>query len=622
MMVNTVNEVVHDFSTGLLNHVFASPLTLGNFFCDDVGLVRFRLNPAQLITRLATVGVTKPMGPKGSALGIALKPQLFQCIVHLCCPEYVRHPSLTEGNPDNLEAILQRYVTTGRYTQTFVSRLLRLQELFNRENLSLPHLLHTRLFKTEMKNFWTSLGRTSMDSTPLLDAVRTGDPMAVLKCAGTFSRMSSRTGKTGLMIASTRGATELISMLVLSESNMWTRERRCATELSVESGNIEAVRLLAPYEKPYLQRIGMTDLMLHVLGIPTTRSFKELLVDVRCQNAHGWTALMIAAMLREEGYVIAIVKHEARLKTYGGETAGTLAYRRGYRRIARLLSMYEEVVDEHGNTQLHRAALANDGPGLRMTPISYISKALNKKGFTALALAAQRNHYHIVKALLPFEQGVRCMTTLKTPLFDVQNPTALALAVFNSHPESVNLTKRLEAGVTFQPLGVTSLMIAAVCGHDNIVSLLLTREARLCDLQGNTALMYSVHSGSFVAVNKLRRKEAKMQNARGETALMWAARINNLQAVATLLDEEAGIVDKEGNSALTYAVVNGSIDCLQVLLVAEGEKHVRRAQERLQNAHTTLSERVKRQITRRLVTFVGTVSEEKPHSSYSRQTAR
>lgn len=254
--------------------------------------------------------------------------------------------------------------------------------------------------------------------------------------------------------------------------------------------------------------------------------------------------------------------------------------------------------------------------------MSHVSKALNKDGFTALGLAAQRNYYHIVKALLPFEQGIRCTTTLKTPLFDIQNPTALALAVFNNHPESVNLTKRVEAGASFQPLGVTSLMIAAVCGYDNIVPLLLTREVRLCDLQGNTALMYAVHGGSFVAINKLRKKEAKMQNARGETALMWAARINSLQAVATLLDEEAGLVDKEGKSALVHAVVNGSIDCLQVLLMAEGRQHACRAQECLQEPCTMLPERIKRQITRRLVTFLEAASKERLSPSSSHQIAR
>lgn len=561
-----LNQLVHICRTSLLMWIFLgyANLSLNNFCLDEFGAIRFRLDLGHTLKNMILVDERLADWPriKGSELGVHLKLHIIQCILRLAFPLN----DLEINGVDPYSGAFSQVFKDSERSKVFCSRMERLIYLFQKEDITLSHILHTNLFKTELEKYWQSLGITADDdaSTPLIDSVRANDIQKIYNFYGRQAGMMTSSGKTALMIAASRGDTRVTTLLATREANYRDIYGNYATLLAIKNGYKNVALHLAAYESMVLQEDGITPLMLHVIGKNLQVPFQELIQDAGKQMKNGLSALMIASLTNDLDYSMVLAKKEAGLYNAEGKTAGTLANEQGNTQISQFLARYEIVMGVDGETQLHQAVLAGD---LRaVEAYVHAARSYNKAGYTALGLAAKFNHTDIIKTLIPHEAGMRCKVSLEACGRTFQDPTALAIAVYHNNEQAVNLLKRYEAGLGMKPLQTTAMMLAAACGYSGLISLLRTREEKMQDTHGNTALMYAVNSSSLDAVYKLMKYESRIQNTEGYTALMYAAFHNKVQIVAALMKLEEGMINVQGEPAIICAVKAEAKECISILV--------------------------------------------------------
>ena len=195
-----------------------------------------------------------------------------------------------------------------------------------------------------------------------------------------------------------------------------------------------------------------------------------------------------------------------------------------------------------------------------------VIEARDKDGATALIIAAERGHSHIVQLLL--DHGANVNATRKS-----DKTTALIVAAAKDHSQIVQLL--FDHGVNVNATtttGRTALIVAAAKGYNQIVQLLLDNGADMSEgtNSNETALMNAVQHGHSHIVQLLLDNDADV-NARtnsGETALYAAAkRDKTADIVQLLLDNNANI--NTGNrqyQPLIAAATNESVAVLQLLI--------------------------------------------------------
>lgn len=561
-----LNQLMHICRTSLLMWIFLgyANLSLKNFCLDEFGAIRFRLDLAQTLKNMILMNERLTDWPRirGSELGVYLKLHILQCILRMAFP-------LTNLEIDKMESLsgsFSQMFKDSERSKLFCHRMERLAYLFQKDDITLSHILHTNLFKTELEKYWSALGLTLNDtaSTPLIDSVRANDAHGIYSFYGRQAGMTTSSGKTALMIAASRGDLRTSTLLVTREANYKDIYGNYATLLAIKNGHRDVALHLAAYESTLLQEDGITQLMLHAIGKNLRIPFRDLMKDAGKQMKNGLSALMIVALANDLDYSMVLAKKEAGLRNIEGKTAGTLAIEKGNTDISQFLARYEIVMGTDGETQLHQAVLAGDVCAVQS--YIHITRVHNKDGYTALGLAAKLNYTDIIKILIPHEAGMRCKVSLEVCGITFQDPTALAIAVYHNNEQAVNLLKRCEAGLLMEPTQATAMMLAAACGHSKMISLLRTREGKLQDIHGDTALMYAVYSSSLDVVYALMKYESRMQNTEGCTALMRAVLQNKVQIAAALMKLEEGMVDAHGEPAIVYAVNAGARECINILL--------------------------------------------------------
>ena len=223
----------------------------------------------------------------------------------------------------------------------------------------------------------------------------------------------------------------------------------------------------------------------------------------------------------------------------------------------------------------------------------------NEEGNTALMLASEGGHYHVVKLLLlnkdinisiQDNNGVTAMMTAchnghhqvvelllsKDPDINIQNNdgwTAFMLASRNGHHRVVELLLSKDPDINIQNNdGVTALMFASDNGHHQVVELLLSKDPgiNIQDNDGWTALMTASRHGHHQVVELLLSNDPdiNIQNNDGVTALMLASRKGHHQVVELLLskDPDINIQNNDGVTALMLASRNGHHQVVELLL--------------------------------------------------------
>ena len=190
----------------------------------------------------------------------------------------------------------------------------------------------------------------------------------------------------------------------------------------------------------------------------------------------------------------------------------------------------------------------------------------NKQGNTALMLASEGGHYHVVKLLLLNKD-------LNINIQDNNGVTALMFASGNGHHQIVELLLSKDPDINIQNNdGWTALMAACHFGHHQVVELLLSKDPDI-NVQKNdgwTALIFACRKGHHQVVELLLSKDPdiNIQNNNGWTALMAACHFGHHQVVKLLLskDPDINIQKNDGRTALIFACRKGHHQVVELLL--------------------------------------------------------
>lgn len=203
--------------------------------------------------------------------------------------------------------------------------------------------------------------------------------------------------------------------------------------------------------------------------------------------------------------------------------------------------MGPNTADKKGSTALMLAAIFGHTPVVQalLDAGSSLNVADRFAGRTALMYAAERGHAAIVKTLVSAGAEVNVK--------DAEGRTALMLATSSSHTETVQALLAAGAAVNAGDRHeMTALIIAAQLGHTDIVQALLAAGA-------------DVHA---------------KEGFNGGTALMWAVGNDHTAVVKALLDAGADLnaKDHDGTTALRIASERGRSEIVQLLKRAGAER--------------------------------------------------
>ena len=190
----------------------------------------------------------------------------------------------------------------------------------------------------------------------------------------------------------------------------------------------------------------------------------------------------------------------------------------------------------------------------------------NEEGNTALMLASEGGHYHVVKLILRNKD-------LNINIQHNDGWTALMGACLTGHHQVVELLLSKDPDISIRNNdGWTALMTASRYGHHQVVELLLSKDPdiNIQHIDGWTALIFASDNGHHQVVELLLSKDPdiNIQNNDGWTALMTASRYGHHQVVELLLskDPDINIQNNDGVTALIFASDNGHHQAVELLL--------------------------------------------------------
>ena len=221
--------------------------------------------------------------------------------------------------------------------------------------------------------------------------------------------------------------------------------------------------------------------------------------------------------------------------------------------------------NEEGNTAL---MLASEGGHYHVVKLLLLNKDLNiniqkSNGMIALMFACANGHYQVMELLLSKDINIQ----------DNNGWTALMFASCYGHHQVVELFLSINIDINIQNNdGVTALMFASCNGHHQIVELLLSKDPDI-NLQNNdglTALMFASYYGRYQVVELLLNKDPdiNIQKNNRVTALMLACLEGHHQVVELLLnkDPDINIQDNDGWTALMTASRYGHHQVVELFL--------------------------------------------------------
>ncbi|TNJ28788.1 Kinase, NEK [Giardia muris] len=412
-----------------------------------------------------------------------------------------------------------------------------------------------------------------MELSKLMRAAKRGNTRGVIRYL-TLARQSNSTGLTALMLAAREGHTECVRLLSNEEGRMQDQKGMTALMYAARNGRLGAVELLMGSEAGLVTKNGMTALILaanngHVEIVRLLKAIEAGMRDERQQ-----TAIMYAARSGHAGVIRELVQQEGGSSNRKGWTALMLAARNGHGMCVPLL-------------------LCEVGYQARQNRGSY------RAGVTALMIAARAHCGTIIKALLPFECGLKDDDGHTARWYAVQTQERKALESKKGETSIVELIDEEEGDVVLSrrspPFRSAYQLQAEVVQLRKEVERLKEecstavrqlegyQRSRLANgfaesLSSSTTIMIDNHStkrgesrlfeaaieGNLITVRHLFRYY-KAQDSKGRTALMFAAEAGATNCVRALRPAEAGLQDQEGMTALMFAILGRHWDCVQLL---------------------------------------------------------
>ncbi|KWX13764.1 hypothetical protein QR46_2215 [Giardia duodenalis assemblage B] len=378
-------------------------------------------------------------------------------------------------------------------------------------------------------------------------------------------------GRTALMHAALQGHVEPARLLVEKEKGLQDRNGWTALMHAVHNNHPGVVEILAAHECGKRDSSGNTALMI-AAERGRTEAVRVLVEHERgARDSRNRTALMTAAQRGGLEMVKVLAEHEKGITDEDGRTALVHAARAGHRETVKLLMEHEK--DVTGWTMLMCAAVLGDTDMVSQ----YINERgqKDKRGQTALIIAAQNRRDEAVKLLIKHEGGVSGWTSLIYAAYlgdvdvardnlhergrkDDVGRTALMWAAQQEHEKIVKILLEHEKGMK-DITGRTALMLATEGENKELIEMLIPCESGLQDNSGRTALMHATVHCHTHTVELLLKHEMKIQDNEGRTALMWAIQRNRNEMIKILLEHEKGVKDKQGHNALYYVLRSGRL---------------------------------------------------------------
>jgi ankyrin repeat protein len=230
--------------------------------------------------------------------------------------------------------------------------------------------------------------------------------------------------------------------------------------------------------------------------------------------------------------------------------------------------------DDEGNTELH---LAVKEEREKLVNFLLVDKAdvnkANKKGFTSLHLAAQKANFSICSILLKHGADVNHK-------FPDDGGTVLHFAVRRLPTTFLELFLQNKAQIDIQNHeGITALGMAALCGYEDDITLLLDRKANpnLQNESGETMLEIACRRNEYRTARLLIIGGASVEREKEYTGiLLAAAEDRDDKELVKLMAEACRVQPKLYGIALHAAILRGyQIETINRLLDAGGSPHWR-----------------------------------------------
>ena len=337
-------------------------------------------------------------------------------------------------------------------------------------------------------------------------------------------------GMTALIFASANGHHQVVELLLSKDPNINIQNNDEVTALIIASanGHHQVVELLLSKDPDIIikDNDGWTALMAaccnghhQVVELLLSKNF-----DINIQNNDGWTAVMLACRNGHHQVVELLLNKdpEINIQINDGWTALMLACRNGHYQVVKLLLSKNPDINIQNNDGVTALIFASANGHHQVVELLLRKDPdinIQTNGVTALMLACRYGHHQVVELLLSSDPDIKIQKKCDISMEDIIS--AFTIAFYEGHSSVVViLSKKLkilssderklldaaaegdigtlvsmlfEVGMTPDtPLvcGITPLMIAASCGHIDIVDTLIQAgaDANKTNDEGKTAL--------------------------------------------------------------------------------------------------------------------------------------
>ncbi|XP_071105461.1 uncharacterized protein [Haliotis cracherodii] len=381
-----------------------------------------------------------------------------------------------------------------------------------------------------------------------------------------------RFGFTPVMIAAIQGHQSVFNLLVSKQADLTLVDNHGNSLLHTAclGGNKAIVQhLVSPTNINTRGGHRITPVMMAALR--GHQSVFDLLVskqaDLTLVDKDGFSVLHLACV----GGNKAIVQHlvspsNINARGHNGQTPVMMAAVQEHQYVFDLLVSEQAdltLVDEDGNSVLHHACLGGNKALVQhlVSPSNINTRGQN--GWTPVMMAAGRGHQSVFDLLVSKQADLT--------LVDKDGNSALHIACMCGNKTIVQHLVLPSNINTRGQNGWTSVMLAAVKGHQSLFDLLVSKQAdlTLVDKDGNSVLHLACVGGNKAIVQHLvSPSNINTRGLIGSTPVMMAAIKGHQSVVDLLVSKQADLtlVDKDGNSALHLACRGGNKAIVQHLV--------------------------------------------------------
>ncbi|XP_071105463.1 serine/threonine-protein phosphatase 6 regulatory ankyrin repeat subunit B-like [Haliotis cracherodii] len=408
----------------------------------------------------------------------------------------------------------------------------------------------------------------------LLHTACLGGNKAIVQHLVSPTNINTRGGHriTPVMMAALRGHQSVFDLLVSKQADLTLVDKDgfSVLHLACVGGNKAIVQhLVSPSNINARGHNGQTPVMM--AAVQKHQYVFDLLVseqaDLTLVDEDGNSVLHHACL----GGNKAIVQHlvsPSNINTRGqkGWTPVMMAVGRGHQSVFHLLVSEQAdltLVNKDGNSALHIACVGRYKALVQhlVSPSNINTRGQN--GWTPVMMAAGRGHQSVFDLLVSKQADLT--------LVDKDGNSALHIACMCGNKTIVQHLVLPSNINTRGQNGWTSVMLAAVKGHQSVFDLLVSKQAdlTLVDKDGNSVLHIACVGGNKAIVQHLvSPSNINTRGLIGSTPVMMAAIKGHQSVVDLLVSKQADLtlVDKDGNSALHLACRGGNKAIVQHLV--------------------------------------------------------